>query len=181
MCIRDRYGNVFLQTKQLEIGAARINGFDNNGLSAQISADTITLRNPGFNSDRIGTGTGALTLNAKNIILSEGNYAISGFSTAALNATDAIKGRGLTQDAQTGNSSLAEPGLLTVAGDLNLNAAYFIGDPGATTRIDASGHQININRLDGNTSREPAGLGAAWSMTANALSLIHISEPTRPY
>lgn len=166
----DLYGDVVLQSKQLEINAARINGFNNAGLGAQINADSVTFRNPGFNSARTGTGAGTLTLNAKDILLAEGDYAISGFSNTTFNVSNAITGLGLMQDVQTGNSTLAKPGSLSVAGDLNLNAAYFAGNSGSTTRIDASGHQINFNRLGSTVPGRSAGLGSAWSITANAIS-----------
>ncbi len=166
----DLYGDVVIQSERLEINAARINGFDNNGFGAQINADSITLRNSGFISDRTGAGAGALTLNAGNVLLAEGDYAISGFSTTTFNVSDAIKGLGLVQDAQTGNSVLVKPGSLRIAGDFNLNAAHIMGDAGSTTRIDATGHHINFGRLEGDATGKAAGFGAAWSVTANSIS-----------
>ncbi len=166
----DLYGDVTLQAQRLEINAAGINGFDNHNLSAQINADDIILTNTGSGSDRAGTGAGALTFNASDIILAEGGYTISGFNSVTLNALNAIKGQGLIEDTQTGHSTFAGPGLLQVAGNLNLNAAYFAGDAGATIRIDASNYHVNLNRLEANGNQEPAGLGAAWSITANTIS-----------
>jgi len=167
----DIYGSVSINTKQLAIAAANINGFNNSGVTASISAtDTIKLSNDGATAARTGDGTGTLALSAREIQLGNGKYAINGFKQVDFNATEAIKGLGQINDPVTGNSSLTDPGTLTVAGDLNLNAGHFIGDNGATTTIDASGHQVNIASPTVADSAWTSGLGVRWSITGDSIN-----------
>ncbi|MDD5273142.1 MAG: filamentous hemagglutinin family protein [Methylovulum sp.] len=166
----DIYGGINVNAGLLNINAAHINGFNNAGATASLTADTIKLTNTNATADGNGTGTGTLALNAKQIELGSGNYAMTGFATVNLNASTAIKGLGQTLAASTGQSSSAAAGTLTVAGDLNLNAGHFVGDVGATTTIDASGHQVNITALGADDPTWTSGLGASWSITGDAIS-----------
>ncbi|PPD41636.1 MAG: filamentous hemagglutinin [Methylobacter sp.] len=166
----DIYGGVTVNTGLLGIDAAHINGFDNAGAAAILTADTITLTNTGAKSGSSGNGDGTLSLNAKQIELGGGDYAVHGFAQVNLNATTAIKGAGQLLDKTTGQSSLAAAGKLTVAGGLNLNAGHFIGDAGATTVIDASGHHVGIAALGADDPAWANGLGASWAITGDAIT-----------
>jgi len=166
----DIYGAVAVNTGLLGIDAAQINGYNNAGLGAILTADVIRLVNTGAKAGSTGTGTGTLTLNADEIQLGGGNYAINGFGQVKLNAVTAIKGLGQTVDATTGQSSLSDAGYLKVAGDLNLKAGHFIGDAGATTSIDATGHRVVIGSAGASDAAGSVGLGASWSVTGDAIN-----------
>jgi len=164
------YGGINVNAGLININAAHINGFNNNGATANLSADTIKLSNTQATADSSGTGTGILALNARQIELGSGSYALTGFATVNLNASTAIKGLGQVLASGTGQSSLLAAGNLSVAGDLNLNAGHFIGDAGATTAIDASGHQVNITALGAVDPTWTSGLGVSWSITGDAIT-----------
>ncbi|MDD5277032.1 MAG: filamentous hemagglutinin family protein [Methylovulum sp.] len=167
----DIYGGVAVNTGLLSIDAAQINGFNNAGASAALTADVIRLANTAAkaNGTGTGTGTGTLALNAEEIELGSGNYALSGFAQVNLNAAVAIKGLGQTLDPVTGQSALSAPGTLTVAGDLNLNAGHFIGVAGATTNIDATGYQVTLSSPGAENASWTSGLGASWAITGAAI------------
>jgi filamentous hemagglutinin family protein len=166
----DIYGGVDFNANQLLISAANINGFDNAGQTASIHADLITLTNLAANSNRNGTGSGTLNLEAREIRLGSGSYGISGFETVNFTAAQGLNGIGQIFDPVTGSSSFAVPGQLTVAADLNLNAAYISGGSGATTAIDASGHQVNLTALGDEPVNAAVGLGVSWSLTGDAIN-----------
>ncbi|WP_374088456.1 filamentous haemagglutinin family protein [Methylomicrobium lacus] len=165
----DIYGAVGIQAKRLKIGAETINGFNNAGSTAEFSADSIRLFNSGSSSAHTGTGSGSLVFNTREFELGSGNYAVDGFNQVTVNADTAVKGLGQTLDPVTGNSTLAAPGSWRVDGDLALNAGHFIGGNGATTRIDATGHDVTLASPATTTSLAPGGLGAHWSITADAI------------
>jgi filamentous hemagglutinin len=165
----DIYGAVEIDTQQLRIGAAAINGFNNAGATAEFSADSIQLFNSGSGSQRSGTGSGTLVFNAREFELGSGSYVADGFDQVTVNAADAVKGAGQVFDPATGNSSLPAPGVWRVDGDLALNAGHFIGGNGATTRIDAAGHQVSLSSPAGVEGLSQGGLGARWSITADAI------------
>ena len=167
----DIYGNVGVKTGLLSIDAAQINGFDNAGNTATLTAKTIDLTNTAsIAATKSGTGTGTLTLDADQIQLGSGQYGITGFSQVNFNATTAIKGLGQVLDSVTGQSSLLPSGQLTVAGNLNLSAGHFIGDAGATTAINASGYQVAISSPGSVNSNWSSGLGASWSITGDTIT-----------
>ena len=166
----DIYGGVAVNTGLLSINAAQINGFNNAGKTASLTADVIQLTNTHSKSSTSGNGTGTLSLNAEQIQLGSGNYAINGYAQVNLNATTAIKGLGQTLDASTGQSSLAAAGNLSVAGNLNLTAGHFVGDAGATTSINANGHQVTITSPGAIDPAWTSGLGASWAITGDAIS-----------
>ncbi len=166
----DIYGGVDFNAKQLLISAANINGFANAGQTATINADLITLTNTAANSNRNGSGSGTLNLQAHEIRLGSGSYGISGFETVNFNAAEGINGVGQSMDSASGNSSFAAPASLKVAGDLNLSAAYFSGGSGATTAIDATGHQVSLTASNAVPDSAQVGLGVSWSLTGDAIS-----------
>jgi filamentous hemagglutinin len=159
------YGAVNLDTRQLAIDAAAINGYDNRGQQSSINADTIMLSNSGAKTAATGAGTGELSLSAKSIRLGEGNYAIKGFRQVALSASEALLG-----DADIDGKG-AGSGLLSVAGDMKVSAGHISGNDGATTRIDASGHSIDFSSLPlPSKPADTTGLGVRWSVNADAIT-----------
>ncbi len=177
------YGPVAVNAGQININAAHINGFANAGQNAGFSADMIRLENSNAKSAANGDGTGSLTLTAKEVQLGSGNYAIAGFNQVNINAST-VKGLGQTftdggagslpaaalppSVAVVGKTTLADPGKLTVAGDLAINAARYGGDAGATTTIDASGHHVSLNSHSTDTAWS-GGLGVSWTVLGDSI------------
>jgi filamentous hemagglutinin family protein len=166
----DIYGSVGINTKQLSINAAAINGFNTAIDSVSIAADTIRLTNSVATGNRTGTGTGAISLTAKNIELGGGSYALNGFKSVNITGAESVKGLGQVIEPTAGNSSLTAPSVLKVAGDLNLSAGRLLGDNGATITIDASGHSLSLNAVPNADSTSAAGLGARLSLYADSIS-----------
>ena len=164
------YGGVTVNAGAINIDAAQIDGFNNTGAVASLNANAINLTNSQANAGSLGTGAGTLTLNANEIQLGSGQYAITGFSKVNLNGTTDIKGSGHTVDPVTGLSSLVAAGTLSVAGDLNLTAGHFIGDAGATTSVDASGHNITIAASGTDNPAWTQGLGVSWTITGDSIT-----------
>lgn len=165
------YGSAALKSGSLIFDTAQISGFGSDDQIATITADNINLTHSGANAvSADGTGTGTLTMSAKKISLGSGDYAISGFKQVNLNANESIKGLGQVLDSGTGKSSLSEPGKLTVAGNLTMTAGHFIGDAGATTSVDVSGHNLALNSNGLTKSQSGGGLGASWSFQADTIS-----------
>ena len=166
------YGAVALNSKDLLISAATINGFNDSGTPAQtnITADLIRLSNNSAISAQVGTGAGELALNAREIQLGSGHYGISGFNKVSLNATEAIKGVGQLIDPVTGNSSSSAPGVLTVASNIDLKAGYFSGGNGATTSVDATGYTVNLSSPKVADPNRTMGLGVSWSVTGDTIN-----------
>lgn len=156
----DIYGGFSFSTGSLAISAAAINGFNNAGSTVSLTASQdISLENAGAVSAHAGNGSGSLALNATNILLGSGDYALSGFSDVTLLASQTIAGE------QTVN---ATPGVLTVAGNISLQARDITGGNGATTSVDSGGHTITIGTT-GTGKATVAGLGASWSFTGAAI------------
>ena len=169
------YGSIDLKTTNLLISAAVINGFNNaDGTEgkANISANTIKLSNLGASTTQKGNGTGELNLTSSaEILLGSGQYSISGFKQVNMSATQAIKGLGQTLDSTTGNSSIAAPGVLSVAADLSLTAAYFGGDNGSTTSINTAGYNVVMSSPNTSYVADPkAGLGSKWTVIGDSIN-----------
>ncbi|MCX7099778.1 MAG: filamentous hemagglutinin family protein [Methylococcales bacterium] len=166
----DIYGNVGINTQQLAIDAAHINGYNQASDAVTIAAEVITLSNSGASSQRTGNGTGSLTLAAgKRLELGGGDLAISGFSKTQINATDSIKGLGQTIDPVSGVASDTAAGLLQVNGNLGVNAGQFIGGNGATTALAATG-AVTLQSAKTDNSIGLGGLGARWSITGSSIT-----------
>ena len=176
------YGAARINATRLFLSAASLNGFANAGQTPSISADLINLSNHGAVSHSVGNGTGSLILEAHDIQLGSGQYGINGFNQVTLRATDkpletalaSIQGLGQVIDPVSGNSSIAPVGSLSVAGDLTLDASYFSGGSGATTRIDATGYHVEINSANLDSSYKDKiinkGLGVSWSVLADSIN-----------
>jgi filamentous hemagglutinin family protein len=166
----DIYGGVNLDSKLLSIDTAQINGFNNAGLTAKLNVDTLLLSNSKATSSASASGSGSLAINANNVILGSGNYAIDGFKNIAIQATQAIKGQGQSFAAGSGNSQLAAAGVLTVDGDLTMTAGHFTGDNGATSTIAAGNHSVTLNAAADYKSTWQRGLGVSWTVNAGSIS-----------
>lgn len=166
----DIYGNINLTADHLAIGAANINGFANLAGATSINADKVSLFNTASSSQRTGNGAGQLIVNAEQIELGSGEYAINGYQSVTLNASQAIVGQGQQIDAVTGDSAFANAGHLKVNANLQANAGRFIGENGATTRIEAIGHSINLSSENAVTPVRQGGLGVRWSVAGDSIT-----------
>jgi len=150
------YDGVSVGLKRLTIDAAALRGFAEVSDEARISAEAINLANTSSPATAgAGNGEGTLTLDAANITLGGGNFALSGFRQVALNAAENLGGQG------EGNYS--------ADGDLVLAAGRITGASGSTTTIDASGHTVAVRTTGNVPDSTSAPLGAAWSITADAI------------
>ncbi len=166
----DIYGNINLTADNLAIGAANINGFANSAGPTTINADKVSLFNTASTSNRAGNGTGQLIVNAKQIELGAGEYALSGYQSVELNASQALVGKGQQIDASTSNSMFTSAGHLKVNANLTANAGRFIGENGATTQIDASGHSIHLSSDIAVEPFSQGGLGARWGVVGDSIT-----------
>ncbi|KJV06496.1 filamentous haemagglutinin family protein [Methylocucumis oryzae] len=160
------YGDIAIHADTVHIDAAQINGFNNDGLAANISADTLVLANSSAKKHSDGLGSGTLNLNAQTIALASGAYAITGFAQVNLNAQSALIGLGQTVS-DAGLSQLSQAGQLTVAANTTLTAGHIIGENGATSSIQADGYALNLAAAATTDTRQ--GLGASWSMRAEQI------------
>ncbi len=163
------YGAVSVNAGLLAINAAQLNGFDNSDKTAELSAtQTIQLNNTAAKAGVAGTGNGRLNLWAEEIDLGSGELAVNGFAQVNFNAPT-IKGLGQTLAAETGVAQLAAPNQLTLNADVTLQTQQIIGGAGASTRLDASGHQLTLNALEAATT-STAELGASWTIIGDSLT-----------
>lgn len=181
----DLYGAVNLNAQNINLSAAAINGFNTvTGQTATITASNqLSIANTAATANDTGTGQGTLSLNAQNVQLGSGNYAITGFQNVNITATQDINGQGASQNATTQDKTTAVDGNLTVAANLNMTADTFSGGSGATTKIDATGHTIELDyqKTPANiTSASPStGLGVSWAFNADSInSGAHFALPS---
>ena len=155
------YGAVNLNANtDIQLSAANINGFSSNADQVNLTANTITLANALATGSAIGTGNGQLTLQTNTLQLGSGNYAIAGFKTIIVNATDAVTG--------ISNSTTAA-GQLTLDANTTFNTALFNGVNGATTRINNTGYDLTLNSSGTVNSKIVNGLGVSWSIVADSI------------
>lgn len=154
----DATGNQPLSFKHLVISAQGLAGFANDGKTAAISADTLTLQNKNVAAQSLkGTGTGDLILHADNLELAGGDFSLTGFSDIQLNANKGLTG--------LVNSKL------TVAGNLGINAAYVTGVTGSQTSVDASGYELSLTKTANLTAPANKGIAAQLNLRANTVAI----------
>jgi hypothetical protein len=153
------YSDAAVDAGSLAIDAAQISGFGQ--ANASFNAGSITLANTAAKAAGSGDGGGTLALNADEIRLGNGSYAMDGFSQVRLSASQTLKGINSAQQAAIGR--------LRVAGDLFLSAGHYSGDAGATTSVDAAGYSVVIASSGPANPAWPSGLGASWSINGDSL------------
>lgn len=161
----DLYGAAILGTSTKDvpslnavtIAAAGLRGFNNDGMTAAITAGSITLGNPGdAHSSGVANGTGTLNLQAVGapghggeLMMGAGAFALDGFDTATLAADTQI--------------SAQAKGSLRVANDLTLKAPRLTATSRSDYAIAATEHLLIV------PSNVPNGLSV--SPSAGKLSL----------
>ncbi len=117
----------------LVVDAASLSGFGSSGQAAKLQATNLILANPmNAIASTPGTGQGSLDLLAANFTQGAGNFGLNGFNSVNLTVNN-----GFIADGKS---------VMTVAGDMNLNAGYLTTTGGSSLTLDASGHALQINR-----------------------------------
>ncbi|MFO1436110.1 MAG: filamentous hemagglutinin family protein [Gammaproteobacteria bacterium] len=135
----------------MTLRAAALRGY--GAADATFDASTITLVND-FNvsTSGAGSGNGKLSLNARDINLGSGSFAVSGFSTTGLTAARSVHGTA------TGG------GVISVAGDLNISTSTLNASSGATQSID-SGGVLTVTQLTTIEASAVNGIGASLTLS----------------
>ncbi|MDP2904657.1 MAG: filamentous hemagglutinin family protein [Methylovulum sp.] len=153
----DSSGNLSaIKFDSLVINAAGLSGFGAAGQTAKLEANTLQLQNTlGATTLRPATGLGVLDVLAKNYMQGSGSFGVNGFHTINLNAEEAFQADG--------------EGLLNVGGDLNLAAGYLTAGGGSHLRVDAGGHNIQVNGNGSSANPVANNLGGAVNLKADAI------------
>ena len=153
----DSSGNLVpLKFNSLVVHAAGLSGFGGSGQSARLEANNLVLANPlNAVSTTTGTGLGSLDLLAANFTQGAGNFGLNGF-----NAVNLTVNNGFIADGKS---------VLTVAGDLNLNAGYLTATGGSSFTLDDSGHALQINGNDSSFSPVASVFGSAMAFIADTV------------
>ncbi len=145
-----------LKFNSLVVHAAGLSGFGGSGQSARLEANNLVLANPlNAVSTTTGTGLGSLDLLAANFTQGAGNFAFNGFSKVNLTVNN-----GFVADGKS---------VLTVAGDLNLNAGYLTTTGGSSFTLDDSGHALQINGNGSSFSPVASVFGGAMEFIADTV------------
>ena len=154
----DIYGSLQTAVDNLVFNAAGISGHANGGDTVALRADTIVLSNPNARSDPTAAGltpaaASSLTLNAREIILGRGSFALHGFAQLGLTGRQQILATGTTALVSSGDLHLATQRLTTTSGaTLALSAprATFRSAPGTLTlpASNSLGGRITIDAED---------------------------------
>ena len=141
----------------LVVNAAGFSGFGNSGEAARLQANNLVLANPfSVASTTTGTGLGSLDIVAGNFTQGAGNFGINGFKTVNVNVNN-----GFIADGKS---------VLTVASDLNLNAAYLAATGGSSLKLDAGGYVLNANSNNSSISAVSPGFGGAMAFVADTVA-----------
>ncbi|UOA10536.1 filamentous haemagglutinin family protein [Methylobacter sp. S3L5C] len=142
---------------RLVINAAGFSGFGSSGQAVSLEANDLVLANPfSVIATTTGNGLGGLDLLATNFTQGAGTFAVNGFNTVNVNAKNGF--------ITNGNSGL------TVASDLNLNAGYLTATSGSSFKLDASGHNLNVNGNGSAISAVSPGYGGAMEFIADTIA-----------
>ncbi|WP_175049953.1 filamentous haemagglutinin family protein [Paraburkholderia sediminicola] len=130
--------------------------FDSNGGSVTLNGATIAFTNEAGAPVPSGvSGSGTLTVNAKEIDLGTGNKTVSGFGNVTMNATGGIVGQ---------NTGTFDFGALPVT----LNAPVYLADTSSASTVKTSG-ALTINGAAG-TALTNTPLGGAWSFIGGTVN-----------
>jgi filamentous hemagglutinin family protein len=147
------FGGLDLGLDHLVIDAAGLTGVNNEGKTAHITAGQLTLSHHASDapSPIANAGNGRLHIDADEVILGGGEYAIQGYNNVHIEGDRSIAGKG--------------KGELEVAGNLTLTSTRITGRSGADLDIHARG-SVDIAAPDTLAQLAPAGsLGAQLSIT----------------
>ncbi len=154
----DIYGPLRAEVDNLVLNAAGVVGHDNTGDTVLLSADSIVLSNPSARVDgsasAVSNANGSsLHLDARQITLASGNFAVNGFAALSLLAREQIIGTGTAGVATSGDITLTTSRLTTTSGAaLTLSGDHAIfrsaaGDPKLPVST-ALGGRIAVSAAD---------------------------------
>lgn len=130
--------------------------FNSNGGSVTLNGTTVAFTNEAGAPVPSGvSGSGTLTVNAKEIDLGTGNKTVSGFGNVTMNATGGIVGQ---------NTGTFDFGALPVT----LNAPVYLAATGSASTLKTSG-ALTINSAAG-TALTNTSMGGAWSFIGGTLN-----------
>ncbi len=143
--------------KALNLNGGGVRGFGSASQMAALQADTVRLSNTaGVNAGADGSGSGTLEVNARALVLAEGDKNLSGFSAFKVNATEII-----------GESS----GKLDAgAANVTLTTARITGQSGATQMLTSTGTLATVKQALSQVLADATGLGAQWSFEAKDIT-----------
>lgn len=175
----DLYGNVSFSTQTLTLDAAALNGYGGTGAAATLGADVLRWSNTGATSASPPEGASSLALNARQIELGDGQYAVQGYGQVAFNASQSLLA-GFSKDASetspsatadTAATTTASTGQLRIDGDLALNAGQMSGIDGSTLSIDSGTHAIALKALAAPADpKANTGLGVGWNLSGASIA-----------
>jgi filamentous hemagglutinin len=175
----DLYGTVSFTNQTLTLDTATLNGYGGTGVAATLSADVLRWSNTAATSTVTPEGASSLALNARQIELGDGQYAIQGYAQTAFNASQSLLA-GFSEDASSESGAAqaddatathVSTGQLRVDGDLALNAGQISGADGSTMSIDSGAHGIALNALAAPADpRANTGLGVGWNLAGASIA-----------
>ncbi|WP_366904439.1 filamentous haemagglutinin family protein [Methylovulum sp.] len=143
----------------LLIDAAGFSGFDNQGKSVRLQADSLILQNSTGAASVAGTGNGRLDFLTNNYTQGAGRFAFNGFNT--------VNVKPLSSSEQASHFHIDGESVVTVAGDLNIKTDYLAGTGGADLVINAAGHKVNFTNAGHVDNTVASGFGAGVSILAD--------------
>jgi filamentous hemagglutinin family protein len=151
--VLELYGDLNLDVTGLQVDARGVRGHLLEGESVTINADSMRFTNTGLAGASAGAaGSGMLVLNANELILDEGSYALAGFAATAVNA-QTVRGSGVAA--------------LGVDGDLAVDAGLITATAGADLQIAISGSAAIASHQQPVAASADDALGASLDLTAS--------------
>ncbi len=143
---------------RLVMNAAGFSGFGSAGQTVKLQADSLLLQNTLASVPaKAGTGQGNMDIIANHYVQGDGDFSINGFNKINANVANDFGADG--------------KGVLKVGADLNLTTGFVTAAGGSNIKIDASGHNVQMND-SGRVARPiSTGFGGAMDIVANAIDL----------
>lgn len=142
----------------LVIDAYGLAGKQNAGDSVVLNADHLTLTNTHKNGSTLnGDGNSALQINAKQVVLAEGDYSLSGYSNITFNVSERMMGSG--------------KGHLTGLSNLTFNTPLMTADNGGSTVIDLPGKVLAFGPGLSASTTATRGIAAQLWLEADRIDL----------
>ncbi|PPD29715.1 MAG: filamentous hemagglutinin [Methylomonas sp.] len=143
---------------ELVIDAFGLAGKQNAGKSVVLNADRLTLTNTHKNGSTLnGDGNGTLQINAKQVVLAEGDYSLSGYSDISFNIAERMIGSGT--------------GHLTGLSNLTFNTPVMTAENGASTTIDLPGKVLAFGPGLSASTADTRGIAAQLWLEADRIDL----------
>lgn len=154
----DLYGAVALGVDDVSLDAAGIRGVTGSDGGSITATNSLLLTNrAGRTADDADNSFGTLALNAREIVVGEGEQRISGYDLVSLNASHSVRGEG--------------DGELSVAGDLTLVTPVMVAATAANTTIEADGVLQARSPHGGVAGMQGAELGGRFELTGTTVDI----------